>query len=94
LRQIQTSNQSQQQSQQAPPQKLTEEHKMKDESTQTDEIFFRMHWTYFVGKYKILNCRRNNNNLPNISNAPFNMVKLNRNLFGRFFNQRNNFFFN
>ena len=92
LRQIQTSNQSQQQSQQAPPQKLTEEHKMKDESTQTDEIFFRMHWTYFVGKYKILNCRRNNNNLPNISNAPFNMVKLNRNLFGRFFNQRNNFF--
>ena len=92
LRQIQTSNQSQQQSVQVPPQKLTEEQKTKDESTQTDEIFFRMHWTYFVGKYKILNCRRNNNNLPNISNAPFNMVKLNRNLFGRFFNQRNNFF--
>ena len=51
-----------------------------------------MHWTYFVGKYKILNCKRNyNSNLPNISNAPFNMAKLNRNLFGRFFNKRNNF---
>ena len=50
-----------------------------------------MHWTYFVGKYKILNCKRNYNNLPNISNAPFNMLKLNRNLFGRFFNKRNNF---
>ena len=50
-----------------------------------------MHWTFFVGKYKILNCRRNCGGLPNISNVPFNMIKLNKNLFGRFFNKRNNF---
>ena len=87
IRQIHTSNQSQ------PPQiqRSTEEPKTKDESTQTDEVFFRMHWTFFVGKYKILNCKRNYNNLPSISNAPFNMTKLNKNLFGRFFNKRNNF---
>jgi hypothetical protein len=90
-KEIQTVNQSQQQTQQVQPQKSPEEQKTKDEATQTDEIFFRMHWTYFVGKYKILNCKRNYNNLPNISNAPFNMLKLNRNLFGRFFNKRNNF---
>ena len=92
IRQIHTSNQSQQsQIPQIQPQKSTEEPKTKDESTQTDEVFFRMHWTFFVGKYKILNCRRNYNNLPNISNVPFNMIKLNKNLFGRFFNKRNNF---
>ena len=52
-----------------------------------------MHWTYFVGKYKILNCKTtNNNNLPNITNGPFNLGRLNRNIFGRFFNRRNNFF--
>ena len=90
-KETQTVNQSQQQTQQVQPQKSPEEQKTKDEATQTDEIFFRMHWTYFVGKYKILNCKRNYNNLPNISNAPFNMLKLNRNLFGRFFNKRNNF---
>ena len=90
-KEIQTLNQSQQQMQQVQLQKSPEEQKTKDEATQTDEIFFRMHWTYFVGKYKILNCKRNYNNLPNISNAPFNMLKLDRNLFGRFFNKRNNF---
>ena len=89
IRQIHTSNQNQQQPIQ--PHKQTEEPKTKDEYTQTDEVFFRMHWTYFVGKYKILNCKRRYNNLPNISNAPFNMTKLNQNLFGRFFNKRNNF---
>ena len=67
------------------PQKPVELPKTKEEYTQTDEIFFRMHWTYFVGKYKI-------NNLPNITNGPFNLGRLNRNIFGRFFNRRNNFF--
>ena len=95
-RQIHTSNQSNNHNhnnnnQQIQPQKSTDEPKTKDEYTQTDEIFFRMHWTYFVGKYKILNCKRHFNNLPNITNAPFNMSKLNRNLFGRLFNKRNNF---
>ena len=28
----------------------------KDEYTQTEEIFFKMHWTYFNGQYKILSC--------------------------------------
>ena len=75
------------------PQKPVELPKTKEEYTQTDEIFFRMHWTYFVGKYKILNCKTtNNNNLPNITNGPFNLGRLNRNIFGRFFNRRNNFF--
>ena len=64
IRQIHTSNQNQQQPIQ--PHKQTEEPKTKDEYTQTDEVFFRMHWTYFVGKYKILNCKRRYNNLPNI----------------------------
>ena len=75
------------------PQKPVELPKTKEEYTQTDEIFFRMHWTYFVGKYKILNCKTtNSNNLPNITNGPFNLGRLNRNIFGRFFNRRNNFF--
>ena len=75
------------------PQKPVELQKTTEEYTQTDEIFFRMHWTYFVGKYKILNCKTtNNNNLPNITNGPFNLGRLNRNIFGRFFNRRNNFF--
>ena len=92
IRQIHTSNHKNSNNLHLQPQKSTEEPKTKEEYTQTDEIFFRMHWTYFVGKYKILNCKRNyNSNLPNISNAPFNMAKLNRNLFGRFFNKRNNF---
>ena len=93
-RQIHTSNvaNNQNNNNQIQASKSTDEPKTKDEYTQTDEIFFRMHWTYFVGKYKILNCKRNHNsNLPNITNAPFNMAKLNKNLFGRFFNRRNNF---
>ena len=88
VRHVNTANQNIQQIQ---PVKSVDEPKMKDDYTQTDEVFFRMHWTYFVGKYKILNCRRNYNNFPNITNAPFNMAKLNRNLFGQFFNKRNNF---
>jgi hypothetical protein len=36
----------------------------KSEYTQTEEIFFKMHWAYFSGQYKIMNCTRiivNNN---------------------------------
>ena len=88
IRHINTANQSLHQ--QIQPLKSVDEPKTKEEYTQTDELFFRMHWTYFVGKYKILNCKTHNN-FPNIANAPFNMAKLNRNLFGKFFNKRNNF---
>ena len=38
---------------------------MKNEYTQTEEIFFKMHWSYFSGQYKIMNCTKiiiNNNN--------------------------------
>ena len=92
IRQIHTSSHNNN-NQQVQSQKSTDEPKTKDEYTQTDEVFFRMHWTYFVGKYKILNCKKNyNSNLPNIANAPFNTTNLNRNLIGRFFNKRNNFF--
>ena len=37
----------------------------KSEYTQTEEIFFKMHWSYFSGQYKIMNCTRivvSNNN--------------------------------
>ena len=37
---------------------------MKSEYTQTEEIFFKMHWSYFSGQYKIMSCTRiviNNN---------------------------------
>jgi hypothetical protein len=52
----------------------------KDDYTQTEEIFFRMHWTFFVGKFRILNGRKiNYNNLPSISTIPFNMAKMNNN---------------
>ena len=30
---------------------------MKHEYTQTEEIFFKMHWSYFTGQYKILSCK-------------------------------------
>ena len=90
----QSANQTNKNNQQVQTQKPVEQPKTKEAYTQTDEIFFRMHWTYFVGKYKILNCRlTNSNNLPNITNGPFNFGRLNRNnVFGRFFNKRNNFF--
>ena len=29
---------------------------MKSEYTQTEEIFFKMHWSYFSGQYKIIDC--------------------------------------
>ena len=52
----------------------------KDEYTQTEEIFFKMHWSYFSGQYKILSCRRINffnNNFLGISTNLFGQLKNN-----------------
>ena len=46
----------------------------KNDYSQTEEIFFRMHWSYFVGKYKILVGIRANNNFPNIASYPLNQI--------------------
>ena len=63
---------------QTPPPLTSNETNFKSDYTQTEEIFFRMHWTFFVGKFKILTGKRNNNNnLPNISTIPINMAKNN-----------------
>ena len=43
-----------------------------------------MHWTFFVGKFKILTSKRNNNNLPNISTIPLNIGRLNNNYINPF----------
>ena len=45
-----------------------------------------MHWTFFVGKFRILNGRKNSNNshLPNISSIPINLTKLNNNYLNPF----------
>ena len=62
---------------------------MKNEYTQTEEIFFKMHWSYFTGQYKILTCKRrelmsnnnnNNNNYIGISQSLFGQLK-NRNIY-------------
>lgn len=49
----------------------------KSDYTQTEEIFFRMPWTFFIGKFKIMTGKKrnnnNNNNLPNITTIPMNM---------------------
>ena len=55
---------------------------MKHEYTQTEEIFFKMHWSYFTGQYKILNCKP----WPTIPN-PNNYFSLSQNLFGQFKNR-------
>ena len=69
----------------------------KNDYTQTEEIFFRMHWTFFVGKYKILTGKRNNN-LPNISTIPRNLIgKLSNNYFNNYSssnNKKNDFYIN
>ena len=41
-------------------------------------IFFKMHWSYFTGQYKILTCKRrgnNNNNYIGISQSLFGQLK-------------------
>ena len=65
---------------------------MKHEYTQTEEIFFKMHWSYFTGQYKILNCKPRGT-FPN----PNNYFGLSQNLFGQFKNRNiynNNFLLN
>ena len=65
---------------------VSTEPNFKSDYTQTEEIFFRMHWTFFVGKFKILTGKRNtnNNNLPNISTIPINIGKFNNNYIDSF----------
>ena len=51
---------------------ITDSH-VKNEYTQTEEIFFKMHWTYFSGQYKIMSSNKlgdyfNNNNFDFSSN--------------------------
>ena len=51
---------------------------MKSEYTQTEEIFFKMHWSYFSGQYKIMNCTRitvNNNNAFDFTDELFGQLK-------------------
>ena len=81
--QIQNNNQNKQNQNQN--QLAATEPNFKSDYTQTEEIFFRMHWTFFVGKYKILTGKKtNNNNLPNICTIPLNMAKLNNNYINPF----------
>ena len=62
------------------PAPIPTEPNTKNDYTQTEEIFFRMHWSFFVGKYKVLTGKRENNNLPSISNIPLNLIgKMNNN---------------
>jgi hypothetical protein len=59
----------------------------KNDYTQTEEIFFRMHLSFFVGKFIILTGRRNNNNnniFPNISTLPINSGKMKNNYINPF----------
>ena len=54
-------------------QNLITDSRVKNEYTQTEEIFFKMHWTYFSGQYKIMSCNKlgdyfNNNNFDFSSN--------------------------
>ena len=53
---------------------------MKSEYTQTEEIFFKMHWTYFSGQYKIMSCNKfpsylNNNNNYELATNLFGQIK-------------------
>ena len=62
----------------------------KNNYSQTEEIFFTMHWSYFVGKYRILTGMKANNNLPNISSYPLNLLgQLNNNYINNFSYQNN-----
>ena len=51
---------------------------MKSEYTQTEEIFFKMHWSFFSGQYKIMSC----NKFPNYLNNNNNFEE-STNLFGQ-----------
>ena len=51
----------------------------KSEYTQTEEIFFKMHWSYFSGQYKIIDCGprliTNNKNYFGISTNLFGQIR-------------------
>ena len=64
-------------------QSLMTDPNMKSEYTQTEEIFFKMHWSYFTGQYKILSCKIRVTFPNNI-----NYFGLSQNLFGQL-NNRN-----
>ena len=75
------------------PAPIPTEASTKNDYTQTEEIFFRMNWTYFIGKYKILTGKKTNSNFPNISTVPSNdigkMDKNHLNNFSFYNNKRN-----
>ena len=50
---------------------------MKSEYTQTEEIFFKMHWSYFSGQYKIIDCG------PRLITTNRNYFGISTNLFGQ-----------
>ena len=61
-------------------QNIVTDSNMKSEYTQTEEIFFKMHWTYFSGQYKIMSCNKfpsylNNNNNFELSTNLFGQLK-------------------
>ena len=63
------------------PQPILTDPNMKNEYTQTEEIFFKMHWSYFTGQYRIISCNTRglfNNN---------NYIGMSHNLFGQFKNR-------
>ena len=63
-------------------QSLMTDPNMKSEYTQTEEIFFKMHWSYFTGQYKILSCKTRGT-LPN----NINYFGLSQNIFGQIKNR-------
>ena len=74
----------------------------KDVGTQTEEIFFKMHWSFFAGDYKILQAKNNNNkvfnrnksennfNFKDFSNKRFSASKEREFLFNNNKNNNNN----
>ena len=65
-------------------QSLITDTNMKNEYTQTEEIFFKMHWSYFSGQYKIMS----SNKLGDYLNS--NNFDISSNLFGQL--KRSNFY--
>jgi hypothetical protein len=61
---------------------------MKNEYTQTEEIFFKKHWSYFSGQYKILSCNRMNFLSNNYMSSNF-FGQLNNKYFKRQLNSNN-----
>ena len=68
----------------------------KNQYTQTEEIFFKMHWSYFAGEYKILSYKNKNNENNFISNM-FNtnnngkktLLNIENDVFGNLFRKGN-----